>query len=112
MIELMVALLSSSALVGAIYLCFVLMELSRKLGQVTRMPPYYLIFYLAGIFLTVALFARLIKASLLFVPPEVRPLFLSSPQFYFMAYHLPLLLGILLALWTTIKYWGWIFRER
>lgn len=112
MIELMVALLSSSALVGAIYLCFVLMELSRKLGQVIKMPPYYLTFYLAGALLTVALFARLIRASLLFVPPEARPFFLNSPQFYFMAYHFPLLAGTLLALWATIKYWGWIYRER
>lgn len=112
MIELGVALLSSGALVSAVYLCFVLMELSRKLGQVLKMPPYYLLFYPAGIFLMVALFARLIKTSLLLVPQEARPLLLNSPQFYFAAYHCPLLLGMLLAFLVTIKYWGWIFWER
>jgi|YelNatPaOPRAMG01_1025707.scaffolds.fasta_scaffold02545_6 hypothetical protein len=110
--ELMVALLSSAALISAIYLCFVLMELSRKLGSVLKMPPYYLLFYLAGTLLTVALFARLIKASMLLVSPEARPHILYSPQFYFAAYHLPLLLGMLVALGVTIKYWGWIFWER
>ncbi len=112
MIELMIALMSSSALVGAIYLCFVLMELSRKLGSVTRMPPYYLLFYPAGVFLTVALFARLMEASMLQVPQEARPPFLNSPYFYLAAYYIPLFIGMLFAFAVTIKYWGWIFRER
>ncbi len=112
MIDLMLSLLSSSALLGAIYLCFVLMELSRKLGSVTRMPPYYLLFYPAGVFLTVALFTRLIRASLLLVPLEARPPFLSSNQFYLLAYHVPLFIGMFFAFAVTMKYWGWIFRER
>ncbi len=109
--ESMLALLSSAALVGAIYLCFVLMELSRKLGSVTRMPPYYLLFYPAGVFLTVALFSRLIKASMLLVPEGARPPLLSG-SFYLATYHIPLFTGMLFAFAVTIKYWGWIFRER
>lgn len=110
--KLIIAILSSMGIVAAIYVSYVLKELSWKLGSVTKMPPYYRVFYLMGGVLSVAIFARILKASLILVPPETIPYPLNSPFFYVAAYHIPLFLGMLTGLWATLKYWKWLLEER
>ena len=110
--KLILAILSSMGIIAAAYVSYVLKELSWKLGSVTKMPPYYRAFYLMGGLLSVAIFARTLKASLLLVSPEFVPMPLNSASFYVAAYHIPLFLGMLVGLWATLKYWKWLLEER
>jgi len=111
-VELIIAMLSSSSLISAIYVSFVLKELSWKLGSVTKMPPYYRAFYLMGGLLFIALFARLMKTALLLVPAEAIPFPLNLEGFYVTTYHIPMFLGMVVGLWATLKYWKWLLEER
>jgi len=110
--NLVTALLSSLGLVAAIYLTYILGELSWKLGSVTKIPPYYRLFYITALLLAVALVSRLIKASLITASPEKVPAIFTSEIFYLWTYHIPLAVGLTVGLGVTLRYWKWLLKEK
>ncbi len=106
------ALLGSVGLAGVLYAVTILMELSKRLGEVIRMPRIYRLFHLAALLIAVAIGARLFWA-LSVITVEGGPGWLRQPPlFYTLMYSIPLALGATLSLAVTWHYWGWLVRER
>jgi hypothetical protein len=94
-----------------LYAMLILLRLSRKLGEVTKMPPYYRGYYVSVGLISVALLARMLSASVLLSPSDTIPGWLLSPWFSVVLHHLMLAAGLTVALPITWKYWGWLLRE-
>lgn len=106
------AIIGSVGLFSLIYALLILAQFGRKLGAVTKMKPYYKIYYIAACCLGLALVMRFLRASVFWAPPETIPALLNSPTFYLLLYHLPLAIGLGLGLVVTWHYWSWLLRER
>ncbi|NLE77642.1 MAG: hypothetical protein GX605_12945 [Chloroflexi bacterium] len=94
-----------------VYAILILRQLSEKLGSVTKMRPYYRGYYVAIALLGVALLSRLVHIGTVLGGTTQSVSFLGEEAFYLLTHHLPLALGISVALGITIKYWGWLLRE-
>ena len=101
--------LGEAALIHAILILF---QLSKKLGEVTKMRPFYRAYYVSIVFLTMALVARIVNASQLLSPATRLQ---TWEQDYWMLSPLPhnilLAIGLTVALFVTAKYWGWLVKE-
>ena len=103
-----------AALVAAlalVYLLYIFATLSRKLGAVTKMKPYYRWLYVALVLVVVSLACEWIVLMLRTVP-QAAPDWLLNEWFYFAGHTVPLVVGAVLALIVVLRYWGWLFRER
>jgi hypothetical protein len=105
------AILGSLGLASLVYVLYVLAQFGRKLGAVTKMRAFYKGYYAAAGLVTVALIARLVRASVFWAPPDSIAPLLTSPMFYMLLYHLPLTIGLCLALLITWHYWSWLLKE-
>jgi len=94
-----------------IYLNLLLSNLSRRLGTVTQMKPYYRWFLVAGAFVTIAALSQLIRGTAMLAPDLALSVFLE-PWFALVTYHLPLAIGVTLDLAIVWCYWGWMFKEK
>jgi hypothetical protein len=102
------ALIASIAL---IYFLYIFATLSRRLGAVTKMKPYYRWLYVAAALVLVSLACEWIV--LMFrAAPQAAPELLLSEWFYLLGHTVPLLIAVALALIIVLCYWGWLFRER
>ncbi len=104
-----------AGLAGVLYAVLILMVLSKKLGEVARMRPYYRLFYLATALIALAIASRVFRAlealtSLL--GPEAPPWLHQSQLFYTLTYYIPLALGVTISLAVIWQYWGWLVKER
>ena len=100
------------ASIAIIYLLYIFAILSRKLGAVTKMKPYYRWLYGAMALVVIALVCEWILLMLRTAPPDTAPDFLLSEWFYLLGHTVPLLAAAMLALIVVLRYWGWLFRER
>lgn len=106
-----ITLLSPLGTISIIFLVFILAQLSKKLGAVTRMPPYYRWFW-AGIgFLVIALISQLLRISISLTGQASYQLWNNS-LFYLVTYHLPIAIGATIGLVVTWRYWGWLLTEQ
>ncbi len=112
MIDIIGAILGSLGLASLVYALYVLAQFGRKLGAVTKMRAFYKGYYAAAGLVAVALMVRLIRASVFWAPSGSIPSLLTSPLFYLLLYHLPLAIGLCLALLITWHYWSWLLKER
>jgi hypothetical protein len=103
--------LGGIGLFSTVFLFHIMSQLSKKIGEVTKMPDYYRGFYVSQLLTIVALVSYLLKASVNLSPEEFSSIF-SNPLFYLSTYHLPLILGATIALVVTWRYWGWLLWER
>ena len=62
--------LGSMGLLAVVYLFFILANLSRRYGQVIRLPAYYRVFYVAMGFVALAFVSHLIQDSVIIAPDE------------------------------------------
>jgi hypothetical protein len=110
-LNIITVLCGSAGLIAVIHIVFILAELSQRLGAVTKMPKYYRGFYLGAVLLFVALLTRLLRINSYYTsPPTVA--FLNDDLFYLIVYSLPLALGATIILLITLRYWGWLFKEK
>jgi len=98
--------LGIAGLLSIFFMLFILANLSRRLGTVTKMKPYYRGFYVAMGILVLPLIVRMVLS-----PAGIQPDYLHSPAFYLFAYHLPFALAIVISCIVAWRYWGWLFRE-
>ncbi|MCS7179358.1 MAG: hypothetical protein RML46_05940 [Anaerolineae bacterium] len=103
-------LLSPLAPISWISLLFVLnvyYNLSQRLGEVTRMPPYYRRFLIGAGLVSVGVLGQIIRtAAHIACDPGVEVLL--SPVFSLVAFYLPLLIGIAVSVLTAWRYWSWV----
>ncbi len=93
-----------------VYLLYIFAILSRKLGAVTKMKPYYRWLYVALALVLVSLVCEWIALTVRTVPQAAPELFLSE-WFYLAGHTVPLAVAAVLALIIVLRYWGWLFRE-
>lgn len=93
---------SAAGLLAVIYLLYILATLSRRLGQVTKMRPYYRGFYVAMVLITVAMIVSVLPR------PEAE----ADQMAVFLIHYLSLIAGGLISLAIAYRYWSWLLRER
>ena len=94
--------LSLTGLVAIMALLYIFAMLSKRLGAVTKMKPYYRGFYIAMLAVAIAMAAALLR----------QPGAPGDGSTYVFAYYLPLILAGAISLVVAYRYWGWLFRER
>lgn len=97
-------------LLSTIFLLYILAQLSKKIGEVTTMPAYYRGFFVSQGLIVVALASYLFRVEARLSPEEYAPIF-NSALFYSVTFHVPLALGLTIALAITWHYWDWLLRE-
>jgi len=110
--EVVTAILGSIGLGSVIVTLVILARFGRKLGAVTKMRPLYYGYYVAIGCLSLALLARLIRASVFWAPVESVPSVLTDPVFYLLLHHLPMAIALSISLGVTWHYWSWLLKER
>ena len=98
-------------LIAVLYMLSIFLVLSRRLGAVTKMKPYYRGLYVAVGLVTIAVFFYFLRTTSL-LNSLALPEILNSELFYVFAYYLPLALAATIGLVVVWKYWSWLFREQ
>ncbi len=112
MTDIIIAILGAMGLISILYALLILAQFGRKLGAVTKMPPFFQGYYVAIVCVGVALVMRFVRANVFWAPPETIPSLLNAPVLYLLLYHLPLAIGLSLGLGITWHYWSWLLKER
>jgi hypothetical protein len=97
-------------LLAVVYLCVLFSNFSRRLSAVTKMKDYYRWFRLASGLTAVAATSQVIRATAALA--QEAPAFLLAPWFALLSFHVPLVIGVTLALGLVWYYWGWILKEK
>lgn len=87
---------------------WMLAQISRRFGEVTRRPPHYRIFYVAMGLMSLPLLVRLLSLGL--TEQQLRDLGGNSLEA--LLHDLPFALSILLGLVIAWRYWGWLVYAR
>jgi hypothetical protein len=110
-VSLLITPLGVIGLAGVAYTLYILANLSRRLGAVTKMPPYYRGFYIAIGLLTLSILARVILNSVELAPERSTGV-VSVPWFSLVAYHIPFVLAMVISVAVAWRYWIWLFKEK
>lgn len=97
-------LLSTLAPIAITIMLIIFAELSRRLGAVVKTAPLYRWFYVAAALTFCSSTVRLL--SIEFSQEDFE--YSTGEQLTAYAYALPLMIGLLLALWVAWRYWGWL----
>jgi hypothetical protein len=103
--------LGSLSLLAVIYMYYILANLSRRYGQVIRLPPYYRGFYVGMGLICVAFLSHLVQDTLI-IAPEQAPSLLTSDWLYLLTYYIPLALAVTIGIVVAWRYWSWIGKEQ
>ncbi|MGQ9515763.1 MAG: hypothetical protein ACUVWB_01475 [Anaerolineae bacterium] len=107
------ALLGCLGEVSLLYGVTILLRLSKKLGEVTKMRPYYRGYYVAIVCLVISSAVRFIQASLLDSFTAGNPFPLANAwDILTIIHHISLAVGLTAACLVAFLYWGWLFKER
>jgi hypothetical protein len=98
-------------LLAVIYSFYILANLSRRYGEVIRLPPYYRGFYIGMGLICVSFISHLTRDTVMLDPAQ-GPSLLNSDAFYMFTYYLPLTLAVTIALGVAWRYWRWILKEQ
>ncbi len=105
------ATLGSLSLLAIIYTLYILANLSRRYGEVIRIPPYYRGFYVAIGLVAIAFVSHLMR-DMVILAPDQGPALLDKDWFYLSSYYAPLALAVTLAIGVAWRYWSWILKEQ
>ncbi len=107
LLKVLISPFSPVSLIAIIFLQDLYLTLSRRLGEVTRMPPYYRRFGVAACFVGLAAIVQVLRIAA-HLSQATQVAFLLSPVFTILAFHLPLLIGVVVGILTAWRYWSWI----
>jgi uncharacterized membrane protein len=93
--------LSVIGLGAVMYMLYIFANLSRRLGQVTKMRPYYRAFYVAIGFLTIPALARILFGNLALATGATQNMF-----------DIPFLIAMALSVVVAWRYWSWLLKEK
>lgn len=88
-----------------LFMVYMLADLSRRLGAVTKMRPYYRGFYVAMGILLVPVLVRMARTD------GADANLAGNAALYVVVYHLPFAIAITLCVVVAWRYWGWLFQE-
>ena len=109
--DFLTAPLGSLSLLALIHTFYIMGNLSRRYGQVIRLPPLYRGYYIGMMLICIAFISHLMRDSVILAPDQ-GPRLLSSETFYVLAYYLPLALAVTVAIAVSWRYWSWILKEQ
>jgi hypothetical protein len=100
-------------LASVLYALYILNQLSRKLGAVTKMPPYFRGFYVAAVLGACAFLARIIRTSAISASGVANPelAWAREPLFAVLGYHLPLAVAMTISVAIAWRYWSWLWQD-
>ena len=98
-------------LLAVMYTLYILANLSQRLGAVTKITPYYRVFYVAIALLAVALLARVSLGSMVLSQVPGTDLSGTSPV-TLVAYHVPFAGAMTVSVAIAWRYWSWLFKEK
>lgn len=108
--EFLTAPLSSLSLLAIIYSFYILANLSRRYGDVIRLPPYYRGFYIGMALIGISFVSHLMRATVI-LDPQQGPALLSEDWFFILTYYLPLSLAVTIAIVISWRYWSWLLKD-
>ncbi|MGD1994911.1 MAG: hypothetical protein PVI59_17085 [Anaerolineae bacterium] len=111
MIDILTTPLGPVSLVAILYATIIYISLSRKLGTVTKMRPYYRGFVVSLAFIGLALMAYVIRNSA-FLAHTALSDWLLAPAFGLAFFHVPLFIGISVNVVLIWHYWSWLLSEK
>ncbi|MEA3309627.1 MAG: hypothetical protein U9Q70_08980 [Chloroflexota bacterium] len=91
--------------IGTLYIGWLLMGLSQRLGVVTKMKAYYRWFNLGNILISISLLSYIFRYNATLAQ---RPQLFLTPLFTLLTFHLPLALGVVLNVTIALIYWNWL----
>lgn len=98
-------------LLSALFMLYLFSTLSRRLGDVTKMKPYYRGLYFGMALVVLAIVAHLLRV-VAWLEPTTLPEIFTDNAFYLIFYYLPLALAVTISLVVVFRYWSWLFTER
>jgi hypothetical protein len=98
--------------VAIIYIIWLLRHFSQRIGEVTRMPPYYRWFNLGNAWVFIALLSYTFQCSAALAPGEPGSALILAPSFALLTFYIPLTLGISISVAIAFIYWRWLIHER
>jgi hypothetical protein len=99
------------SLFGVIYLVYIFSVLSRKLGSVTKMRPFYRGFYVAIGLIGLALVSSWLLLTVR-ITPDLLPVAWRDETLYLVIFNATSAVAVTLSLVLAWRYWGWLFKER
>jgi hypothetical protein len=95
---------------SVVYLLLILAELSRRLGEVTKWPPYYRGLYVGAALVTLSFVGQVLiwdeAAS-----PELTFAFLQTSAAVLLLDRLPLAIGVTVSAIVAWRYWRWLLKD-
>jgi len=99
------------SLLAVIYATLIYMNLSRRLGTVTKMRPYYRGFLAATGFIGIALMAYIVRNAA-YLAADGSADWLLSPTCGLICFHIPLFIGVVIDVALVWRYWAWLLTEK
>jgi hypothetical protein len=109
-IKILTTPLGPVSLLALMYASVIYMNLSRRLGAVTKMRPYYRGFPVAMVFLAIAMMAYVTRNAAYLAKEEYSALLLS-PTVGLLFFYIPLFVGVLIDIVLVWRYWSWLLTE-
>jgi len=107
-IQILTSHLGLLGLGSTLYLSQILKTFSRRMGEVTKMPPYYRWFDVSSIFISIAFLGQAMLCSAALAG---RPAILFTDAFALYTFYLPLAVGAGIDIGVALVYWGWLIHE-
>lgn len=104
MLENFAILLSAAAPLALMISLWLLAQISRRFGEVTRRPPRFRLFYFSVGLMVLPTLVRLLAIGM----TDERRADLGGNSVEALVHDLPLAVGITLALVIAWRYWGWL----
>ena len=103
-----ISLLGTFGTLSVLYLLYILLKLSQRLGSVEKMAPLFKYYYVAIIFVAAGYFTNL----LIVLVPQSTAGWLASPWVLILGYYLPMSIGLTVGLVVTWRYWSWLLTNQ
>ena len=102
------SLLGTFGTLSVLYLLYILLKLSQRLGSVEKMTPIYKYYYVAMIFVGVGYITNLFVA----LSSQSLAGWANSPWVLIFGYYLPMSIGVTVGLVVTWRYWSWLLTNQ
>ena len=108
-IEVLTSHLGTGILIGVLYVSWLLRALSRRMGEVTKMHPYYQGYDVGNALIIVATLSYIFQCNAALAQ---QPASILSFTFVLTTFYIPLALGVIINMIVAIIYWGWLFLQK
>ncbi len=108
-IEVLTSHFGAGIFIGIIYVSWLLRVLSRRMGEITVMRPYYYGYDVGSILIVIATLSYIMQCNAALAQ---QPAALHESTFVLTTFYFPLALGIIINLAVTLIYWRWLFLQQ